>query len=95
MDGSNMEMGLMFDWRISIGTVIEVMSIVGGGLFFLYNMKSRIEVMAMELALVKNELSKLGDILTMIAVQKTRLQSLEEDLKELRHGFGFIVKPPL
>jgi hypothetical protein len=33
---------MMIDWHISIGTIIEVLAILGGGLFFLWGMKTRV-----------------------------------------------------
>ncbi len=88
-----MEFSVIFDWHISIGTVIEVISILLGGLFFLWGMKARVDLMAVELASLKVEIAKLSDILTKVAVQDQRILNIEQDVKDLRHGIGFIVKP--
>lgn len=85
--------GVIFDWHVSVGTVIEVISIFCGGLFFLYGMKNRIDLMALELGSLKAEISKLSDILTKLAVQDQRILNIENDIKDLRHGVGWIVKP--
>lgn len=86
-------MGLIFDWHVSIGTIIEVVTILAGGLFFLYGMKSRIDLMSVELIALKAAIAKLSDILTKLAVQDQRLLNIENDIQEMRHGIGFIVKP--
>ncbi len=85
---------MIFDWHISVGTVFEVISILLGGLFFLWGMKARVDLMALELASLKVEIAKLSDILTKVAVQDQRILSIEQDVKDMRHGIGFIVKPP-
>lgn len=92
MNGS---MGLVFDWRISIGTIIEIATIFFGGLFFLYGMKSRIDLMSIELAALKAAIAKLSEILTRLAVQDQRLLNIENDIKDMRHGVGFIVRPAI
>lgn len=91
----NADVGLIFDWRISIGTIIEIATIFFGGLFFLYGMKSRIDLMSIELVALKAAISKLSDILTKLAVQDQRLLNIESDIKDMRHGIGFIVRPTL
>jgi hypothetical protein len=90
---SAMGVDLIFDWHISIGTIVEVIAIMSGGLLFLYGMKGRLDVMSIEISSLKSEIAKLSDILTKVAVQDQRILSIEADIKELRHGVGFIVKP--
>lgn len=85
---------MIFDWHVSIGTLIEVIAILAGGLFFLWGMKARVDMMAVELASLKSEIAKLSDILTKLAVQDQRILNVESDIKDLRHGIGFIVKTP-
>lgn len=88
-----MGVDVIFDWHISIGTVAEVLSILLGGMFFLWNMKSRVDLMSLEIASLRTEVGKLSDILTTVAVQDQRILNIEGDIKEMRHGVGFIVKP--
>jgi hypothetical protein len=86
---------MIFDWHVSIGTIIEVLSIFIGGMFFLWSMKARVDMMAAEVASLKTEVGKLADILTKLALQDQRIVAIEKDIDELRHGIGWIVKPPL
>lgn len=88
-----MEHGIIFDWRISIGTIFEVVSILCGGVFFLYSMKGRIDLMSLELGALKADISKLADIITRLAVQDQRILNIENDISEMRHGIGFIERP--
>jgi len=83
-----------FSWTISIGTIIEVVTIIGGGSTFLWSMKYRIDQMTTDIHDLKTEIGKLSEVLTKLAVQDQRILSIEKNLDELRHGIGFVnVKP--
>lgn len=85
---------MVIDWHVSIGTIIEVAAILGGGLFFLWGMKSRVEHMAVEITSLKNEIGKLADILTQLALYRQEINQINKTIDELRHGIGFITSPP-
>lgn len=85
---------VIVDWHVSVGTLIEVVMILGGGLLFLWGMKTRVDFLSLELTALKSEISKLSDILTKLAVQDQRILNVETDVKDLRHGHGFVVRPP-
>lgn len=82
----------------------EILSILGGGALVAFRLgrtTSRVEAslqaqnqllesQSAEITELKNETKKLGDVLTQIAVQQTRIERLENDLRELRHGRGFV-----
>lgn len=85
---------MIFSWTISIGTIVEVVTIALGGALFIWSMRARIEGMGQELSSLKQEISKLADILTKLAVQDQRILAIEKDVDELRHGTGYVVKPP-
>jgi hypothetical protein len=86
---------------LQVGQIIAILA--GGGLvaFRLGRTTARVEAtlslqnriletQSAEISELKNETKKLGDVLTAIAVQGTRLDRLETDLQDLRHGRGFI-----
>lgn len=93
---------LTFDQLLKIG---EIVSILGGGAvvaFKLGRTSSRfesalasqsdiLEKQAIEISELKLETKKLGDVLTSIAVQGTRLDRVEGDIRELRHGRGYVI----
>lgn len=82
----------------------EIVSIIGGGgmvAFRLGRTTSRVEAslniqnkilesQSEEITSLKLETRKIGDVLTAIAVQGTRIQRVEDDLRELKHGRGFV-----
>lgn len=88
------DIAMVIDWHISIGTIIEVLSILGGGVFFLWGMKARVEQMSVEIGDLKREIGKLADILTSLALQNAAINQINKTIDELRHGIGFIVTPP-
>lgn len=55
------------------------------------NIQNKIlESQSEEITSLKLETRKIGDVLTAIAVQGTRIQRVEDDLRELKHGRGFV-----
>ncbi len=76
--------GLTIDYTITIGNMIEIATIAGGGIWVL--IKSDVDKM-------QKEIIKIGDVLTQLAVTKTRLDNMETDIRELRHGHGFVQGP--
>lgn len=83
-----------FSPTITIGTVIEVLTFVIGGISLVSAMKGRIDLMGKEINAMKVEVAKLAEILTKLAVQDARLQMVEKTVDEMRHGIGFIVQRP-
>ncbi len=84
--------------------VCEILSIIGGGGLVAYKLgrstekiqaaidgqaKSS-EAQSAEISALKNEMKKLGDILTQLALQGQRLDMLDQRYEELRHGEGYV-----
>lgn len=85
------------DWTISVGSLIQVAAIAGGGLLVLITMRNTVAVLQRDVASIQVEIKKMGDILTKMAVAETRLDNtdtrltnVERDVRDLRHGDGFI-----
>ena len=88
------------DWTISVGSLIQVAAIAGGGLLVLITMRNTVSVLQRDVASIQIEIKKMGDILTKMAVAETRLDdtdtrltNVERDLRDLRHGQGFVRGP--
>lgn len=47
-------------------------------------------IQSKEISELKIETKRLGDVLTTLAVQQTRLERLEQDIREMKHGRGFV-----
>jgi len=88
---------MAIDWTISVGSIIQVLAIAGGGMLVLVSMRNTVSVLQRDVASIQVEIKKMGDILTKMAVAETRLDntdtrltSLERDVRDLRRGEGFI-----
>ena len=80
--------------------IVEIGSVLGGGAvvaFRLGRTTARVEetLLAQNMILegqtdqvteLKNETKKVNDVLTKIAVQENRLDRIEEDIQDIRHG---------
>jgi len=91
---------MQIDWTISVGSIIQVLAIAGGGMLVLVSMRNTVSVLQRDVASIQVEIKKMGDILTKMAVAETRLDdtdmrltNVERDLRDLRHGQGFVRGP--
>jgi hypothetical protein len=80
----------MIDPTITAGNIIEICSIVGGGIVVLFKMNSSVIMLKADVASMQKEIVKIGDVLTKLAIADTRLNNIERDIRELRHGEGFV-----
>lgn len=80
----------MIDPTITLGNVIEIASIVGGGLLVLVKLNNTVAVLKNDVAGMKLEIQKMAEVLTNQAVINTRMAAVEQDIRELRHGDGFV-----
>ncbi len=80
----------MFE-NINFANVIQILSILGFGGAILVTMKNNLTNLKEDVSDMKLEIKKVGDVLIKMAVTDTRLTNLENDIRELRHGRGFVV----
>ncbi len=95
------------DYTITIGNLIEIGSIVGGGILVLLTLKTDVNFLKdgarnlkKDILGMQGDIKKLGDILVNLAdlrgeikVHDTRITAAEQDIRELRHGEGFVRGP--
>jgi hypothetical protein len=81
---------MVIDYTITIGNLIEIASIIGGGLMVLLTLRGDVATMKAEVGDIQVEIKKIGDVLINQADQNRRIIHLEEDVRELRHGHGFV-----
>ena len=87
----------MIDYTISLGNIIQIIILltgglitVGGGLFALGSFRKTFELMTQYMTDMKTEIKKVGEVLVKMAVTQTRLDNVEQDIRDLKHGRGFI-----
>lgn len=93
-----MPIGLpMIDWTISVGNLINIVILVCGLMTFFWGMKGDIRIIRHDMTNLKQRqetlgeaFTQLGTILTQVAVQDTRINRVEADIVDLRHGRGFV-----
>lgn len=88
----------MIDPTITVGNLVEIASIIGGGLLVLIRLNNSVVRLTTDVAGMQTEIKKLGDILIAQANIRgeingivTRMSTAEADIRELRHLEGFVI----
>ena len=81
------------DYSITAGNLVEIASIIIGGLYALATIRSNVGVLKTEVGEMQTEIKKITDVLINQADQNRRIIHLEEDFGELRRGRGWIQGP--
>ena len=90
------------DWTISVGNLLTIVIIGLGAMSAFYRLQGDLRVLrhefrnmeAVQLNLQEN-LTSLTTIMTQIAVQQTRLDMLQTDIEDMKHGRGFVLDLPV
>lgn len=87
----------MIDPTVTLGNLIEIASIIGGGLLVIIRLNNNVVKLTTDVGGMQVEIKKLGDILIAqanlrgeIQGMSTRLSMAESDIRDLRKGDGFI-----
>jgi hypothetical protein len=88
---------MVIDYTISVGNIIEIGSILGGGFAVFITLKNNVASMKDDVVSMQSEIKKLGEVLIDIARFDERLSNLDKrvtaqgrQIDELRRGEGFI-----
>lgn len=88
---------MVFDQTITVGNLLEITSILVGGIIVAIRLGGDLRVMKVDMKHLKDTVNmlsgafdKLGTILTQVAVQDVRLVAMEKRLDEMAHGRGFV-----
>lgn len=89
--------GLAVDYTISIGNIIEIGSIIGGGFAVFLTLKNNVATLKEDVTTMQQEVKKLGEVLISMARYEEKLQNLDRrvtvhdnKIDELQHGDGFV-----
>lgn len=80
----------MIDYSITIGNILQIVAIAGGGVYVLVRQAIMFGLMEKELATMQTEISKIAKIVTDNAVMQQRILNIEEDIRDIKKGRGFI-----
>lgn len=88
---------MIVDSTITIGNIIEISVIGFGGIGAIIALRNTVGNMKNDLTDLKAEIKKLGEIMIDMAdirgelkVSSNRITACEQDIRELRHGNGFV-----
>lgn len=82
----------MIDYTITMGNIIEITTIAGGGLILLIKQNGVIGNMKDAIKGIQAEVAKIGILMTNNAVLQQRVLNVEEDVRDLKRGKGYISK---
>lgn len=87
----------MIDWTINVASLVQIIVIAGGALAFILAVKGDVSSVKDDIVDIKDELKQLRTVLTTQVDHDGRLARAEFDIreirgevKELRHGEGFV-----
>ncbi len=80
----------MIDYSITIGNILQILTLAGGGIYVLVRQTVMFKVMETELETMQKEISKIAIIVTDNAVMQQRMLNIEEDIRDIKKGRGFI-----
>lgn len=84
---------IMIDWNIRFGDILVVVSLAGTAIMFAYKtgaFTESVNAMQRELESLKAIAKTISDVLTTVATQKVEIANIKEDIREMRHGEGFV-----
>lgn len=88
---------MVIDPTVTIGNIVEIAVLAIGGISAIFTIKSSVGNMKTDLVDLKAEIKKLGEVMIEMAdirgelkVGSNRIAACEQDIRELRHGRGFI-----
>ncbi|KQW22806.1 hypothetical protein ASC80_05555 [Afipia sp. Root123D2] len=91
---------MVIDYTITIGNIIEIGSIVGGGFAVFMTLKNNVANLKDDVTAMQDEIRELGKVLISIARFDEKISGLDKrvtahdkEIYELRHGRGFIRGP--
>jgi hypothetical protein len=96
---------MLINATITVGNLIEIAMIAIGGLFFVWKISTKNDLLSLRLDHLQQEISSLKDIIVAQATQDLRIESLEKwrtstdsrladqgrRVDELRHGEGMVL----
>lgn len=88
---------MVIDWTFNIGTLIQIATIVAAAIVFVVSVKGDVSKVKDNITDIKDELKELRKVMTVQVDHDGRLRraeadirDLEEAIKEMRHGQGFV-----
>jgi hypothetical protein len=78
------------DPTVTLGNIIEMVSILGTGFYILLKQTFSVRFMQEQIKDIKQETSKITEIVTDNAVRDKEMMNMKEDIRDLKRGRGYI-----
>ena len=82
----------MIDPIITVGNIIEISTILIGGIVVFTQVKSRVDTLGTDVSEMRDDMKSMSRSVSEIAVVNNRLNRAEADIADLRRGRGFIAE---
>lgn len=89
---------LTVGWTITVGEALMALTTFGSALGIFFSVKSDVKIVQHDLQALNEKFATMntvfggiGSTLTKVAIQDNRLDRLEKDMRELRHGEGMVL----
>lgn len=90
---------ISFDPSITFGAILQTLVLLGGILAWGMKLNTDISLIKADISNLQSSnknfsatFSQLGNVLTQIAVQDTRISNIDKRITDLSHGRGFVLK---
>jgi hypothetical protein len=87
---------VVFDWTINVGNVLTLVTLIGGGAWWLVSFHYDLKSLRTEVATLRDVLNGLKDVLATLGrheerfvAQDKRIDRVEQEIADLRRGEGF------
>lgn len=81
---------MTFDPTITLGTLLQIIVFLSGGLMAFMRVQGKLDLLSQRVDSLEKTSSNVSSILQQLAAHSQQINSMEEDLRDLRHGRGFI-----
>ena len=81
---------MIIDQTITIGNIVEAIGFIGSVGVIIIRQSANSGFMRKEIKEMKDELKELANVIIAMAVTTNRLTNVEEDIRDLRRGKGYI-----
>lgn len=82
---------MVIDYTVSIGVILQSVVVIGGALIVLGVMRKSVNDLEADVSDMEKDLKDLTKTVAAIAVQDQRLNRIEEDIRDLKHGKGLVL----
>ena len=80
----------MIDYTITMGNLIEIATMAVGGAIVFGALRVTVDDLKKSVSDMKEDIKALNMVVVRMAVADQRITAVEQDIRELRHGQGFI-----